>query len=94
MNDVEAKRILAEVTSEVRREAYGALVAQYLRDSEHRTVAGESGANYQVEVQALWDGPELGHLRVMISIDDGGWRAVKPLSTDFIVAPDGSFVGE
>ena len=28
------------------------------------------------------------------AIDDGGLRAFAPLSDDFIMAPDGSFVGE
>jgi hypothetical protein len=30
----------------------------------------------------------------MGAIDDGGWRSFAPLADDFIVAPDGSFVGE
>lgn len=35
-----------------------------------------------------------GAIRVIGSIDDGGWRAFRPLSDDFIRAPDGTFVGE
>jgi hypothetical protein len=31
---------------------------------------------------------------VLGSIDDGGWRAFKPLCRDFIKAPDGSAVKE
>jgi hypothetical protein len=31
---------------------------------------------------------------VLASIDDGGWSAFIPLTDDFIIAPDGSFVGE
>jgi hypothetical protein len=42
----------------------------------------------------FWDGREEENLRVIAAIDDGGWRALSPLSEDFIVAPDGSFVGE
>jgi hypothetical protein len=30
----------------------------------------------------------------MGAIDDGGWRAFIPLSADFIMAPEGRFVGE
>jgi len=33
-------------------------------------------------------------LRVMGSVDDGGWRALSPLTDSFILAPDGSFVDE
>jgi hypothetical protein len=35
-----------------------------------------------------------GPLRVLGSIDDGGWRALSPLCDDFVLAPDGRFVGE
>lgn len=95
MNEEEAKRVLDGVVAGLRREPYEALVARYLGESDGRTVVAESGVEYQVEVQGFWDSPrQPGNLRVMISIDDGGWRAFSPLTTDFIVAPDGSFVGE
>ena len=55
---------------------------------------GPSGANYQVEVEAHWDQEPGGALRVLGSIHDGGWRALKPLTDDFIVASDNTFVGE
>lgn len=90
----EARRILESVTVELRREPYGALVARYLDESEGRTVVAESSTRYQVEVQAFWDGRQSGDLRVIVAIDDGGWRAFSPLSTDFIIAADGHFVGE
>ena len=35
-----------------------------------------------------------GNVRVIGSIDDGGWRAFVPLSDSFIKAADGRFVGE
>jgi hypothetical protein len=31
---------------------------------------------------------------VIVNVDDGGFRAFVPLTADFIVGPDGSFVGE
>jgi hypothetical protein len=33
-------------------------------------------------------------VRVIGSIDDGGWWTFKPLTEDFILAPDGTFAGE
>ena len=30
----------------------------------------------------------------MVHVDDGGLRAFVPLTEDFIMAPDGSFIGE
>ncbi len=94
MNTEEARRILHAVVAELRRESYGNLVARYLNQTDTRAVVAESGVEYQVEVQAFWDGRRQGNLRVIAAIDDGGWRAFKPLSADFIVAADGSFVGE
>ena len=95
MNEKEATRVLDGVVAELRREPYTTLGARYLDESDGPTVAAESGVEYEVEVQGVWDSPrQPGNLRVIISIDDGGWRAISPLSTDFIVTSDGSFVGE
>jgi hypothetical protein len=95
VNQEEATRVLDGVVAELRRETHKTLVARYLDESDGRTVVAESGVEYQVEVQGLWDDPrQEGNLRVIISIDDGGWRAFNPLATSFIVASDGSFVGE
>jgi hypothetical protein len=52
------------------------------------------GKRYQVERQAFWDSNKGGNIRVMVSADDGGWSAFKPLSGAFIISPDGSFIGE
>ena len=58
-------------------------------------MSGPSGAWYQLEIQGLWDAAPQHVLRVMAAIDDGhGWRANLPLTDSFLVAPDGSFVGE
>ena len=95
VDNEEAKRVLDGVSAELRSEPYSELVARFLHEQDVREVAAESGVQYQVEVQAFWDSPhQPGNLRVLIAVDDGGWRAFSPLSTDFIVAPDGSFVGE
>src|SRR5438874_858878 len=48
----------------------------------------------RVEVEALWDDRPDGNVRVMGSIDDGGWRAFVPLTESFVMACDGSLVGE
>lgn len=95
VNVEEAKSLLDGVVAELRGEPYRTLVARYLHESDERTVVAESGVQYQVEVQAFWDSPrQPGNLRVIMAIDDGGRHAYRPLSSDFIVAPDGSFVGE
>ncbi len=94
MDELEAKGILAQQIERLRGMSHAEL-QRFVKDEEHLETKGESGVEYQVEVLALWDeGRPGGNLRVMVSIDDGGWRAFKPLTEDFIIAPDGSFVGE
>ena len=95
MDEVEAKEILAQHIERCRGMSHADL-QRFIKDEEHLEVKGESGVMYQVEVQTLWDDRQQGgNLRVMVSIDDGrGWRAIKPLTNGFIIAPDGSFVGE
>lgn len=89
----EARGILSDEERRLRRLPYGELVARYASpQTERRT--GASGATYQLEVQAFLDDPATRNLRVLMSMDDGSLRAFNPLSADFVIAPDGSFVGE
>lgn len=56
-------------------------------EPEHVDVTGPSGATYQVETLAVWDAKPGGDLRLIVAVDDGGWRAFSPLSESFIVPP-------
>ena len=57
-------------------------------------VAAPDGTKCCVEINAMWDDKPNSDIRVIASIDDGGWRAFVPVSDSFIIAPDGTFVGE
>lgn len=92
MNKTEARQLLAAKIAELRRHSYSDLLR--FMEPEGLEVAGPSGATYQLEVEAFWDDKRSKHLRVLASIDDGRWSAFHPLTDDFIIAPDGSFVGE
>ena len=92
MNKPEARQLLAAKLTELRRQSYSDLLR--FMEPEGLEVAGPSGVTYQLEVEAFWDDEPQRNLRVTVSIDDGGWRAFIPLTDDFIIAPDGSFVGE
>lgn len=63
-------------------------------DPETAEVCGPSGTTYQVEIEAVWDGKPEGVIRVMGSVDDGGWRAFCPLTDAFLLSPDGVFVDD
>jgi hypothetical protein len=90
----EALQLAEAALDRLRRQPYDRLVAELLEQAQHEAVAGPSGARYQVEARAFWDDRRKRTLRVMVAIDDGGLRAFVPLTTSFIVAPDGSFIGE
>jgi hypothetical protein len=90
----EAREILHDQIARLKRRSYEELRTELLNDSQTFEVAGTSGTTYQVELQAHWDSGKGGPLRVFALIDDGGWRSFKPMGEDFIIAPDGSFVGE
>lgn len=95
MNELEAKSILAEQIRELRTRSYAELRSWILEEKDlHDNIKGRSGVDYQVEVQVLWDAQPHHDIRVLASIDDGGWRACIPLCDSFIIASDGSFVGE
>ena len=52
------------------------------------------GTKCCIEISAFWDDQPDADIRVAFAIDDGGWRSICPVGADFIIAPDGSFVGE
>ena len=92
MNEIEAKSILGQELSRYRVRSYSELLSVVDR-SETFERASPSGVTYQIEMQVFFDDGQR-TLRVVGAIDDGGWRAFKPMCDDFIIAPDGSFVGE
>ena len=93
MDEAEATSILEAELARYRKMSYVELSA--LAD-EPRTIeiVGPSGVTYQFEAEAWWDDASRTTIRVVLAIDDGGWRAFVPLFRDFLIAPDGTFVGE
>jgi hypothetical protein len=89
----EADAILKQRLDELRRRPYSEL-EQLIGNDDVIEISADSGVTYYMEVEALWDDRRRGHLRVLAAIDDGGLRAFFPLTDDFIIAPDGRFVGE
>lgn len=93
MDRSEALSVLDSALAGYRARAHRDLLPLLTRQDTF-TVPGPSGTVYQLEIQAVWDGPRNGNLRVIGSIDDGGLRAFVPLTRDFVLSPDGQFVGE
>lgn len=93
MDQTEARGILRAHLDEWRRRTY-AVLASEVGQSRQLQTTGQSGTQYQVDVQVRWDDQPNGDIRVLGGIDDGGWRAFAPLTDDFILGPDGKFDGE
>lgn len=88
MDTAEALALLNAVLASLEQESYADLVRRVESDPllvTQRT--GASGTEYQIEVSVLWDDVSRGPVRVMASIDDGGWRAFAPLTRSFIKRP-------
>ena len=93
MGNREAAAVLREHLVGYRRRSYNELVGLRGRP-QTADVQGGSGTRYQIEVEVHWDDQAGGAVRVLGSIDDGRLRSVRPISQDFILRPDGTFVGE
>jgi hypothetical protein len=94
MDKVEAKDLLARELQVWRSRSYEELASLVGGEPSTKEVEGRSGTRYQIEIEVVWDHKPQGDLRVLGAIDDGSLRAFSPLTDDFILASDGSFVGE
>jgi hypothetical protein len=93
MDKEKARAVLAEALRPYRAKSYAAL-RDLIGQVDVYQIANPDGSDFQIEIEAFWDDKPDGDIRVMGGVDDGGWRAFLPLIDDFIMAPDGSFVGE
>ncbi|MGB7873735.1 MAG: hypothetical protein WBL25_05075 [Anaerolineales bacterium] len=96
MNKIEAQIILHTELLHFRDRSYEEL--QNLMGSPHVIERnGASGASYVIEIEVFWDNPKQAgsNLRVLGSIDNGKFpSSLLPLSSDFIMNPEGNFIGE
>lgn len=91
MNKDEAKAILSNQLKSFTTRSYSELAA-FIDKPVNVEIAGPSGTKYGIEINVFFDSKPGGDLRVIGSIDDGGWRAFVPLSDALIMKPDGDLV--
>jgi hypothetical protein len=95
MSKIEARAILARRLEELRGLPYAELRERLGgREAELEEAVGDSGRPYNVELEGAQDNPGPGDLRVTVSVDDGGLRALFPLRESFVIRPDGSIIEE
>ncbi len=88
MDKAEAKAVLNEYLETYRAKSYEDLKRLTDEvDTCERT--GGSGTTCQIEIMVRWDDKPDGDIHVFSAVDDGGWRALFPLGSSFLVAPDG-----
>jgi hypothetical protein len=96
MNKEEALRVLALELQAMRSRSYWEL-ASLAGSSMVVSRPGSGGTDYQIEVQIFPDNPRnpQGDIRVIASIDDGGFfSSIKPLTLDFIKSPGADSNGD
>jgi hypothetical protein len=82
-----ATQLLQQELARVRQAGYDALLRTVEAGPLPKDVVGPDGKTYQLETSAFWDDKENGPIRVIVAIDDGGWRAFIPMTADEIIAP-------
>jgi hypothetical protein len=93
MNEEVAYFINAEL-HRLRKLPYSELAALIGKQPETNEAVGGDGRVYQLEIMAFWDSKKGKDVRLIVAADDGGPRACHPVTGDFIMRPDGTFVGE
>ena len=62
-----------------------------LGETDAFEIIGAGGVAYQIEVNAFWDDEPGGAIRVLGSVDDGGFlTSFRPVSDGFLVDADGA----
>ena len=96
MDKTEALKILHSELIKLRIKSYDELIVMIGKTMIYESI-GPTGVQYEIDVQVFWDNPRQpdGNIRVFASIDDGGFISfIRPLTMDFIMSPNGDFIGE
>ena len=93
MNKEEAVEIAEKELEKFRALSYEE-IASKIGKQENFEYSTEKGEPYRVEVDVFYDDSEDQNIRVISMISYSFWTDISPVSSGFIVAPDGRFVGE
>lgn len=93
MDKSEALNILEEELAQYRSLRYSDLLKK-TGEPEYFERITATGEKYQIEVDFFIDDEERKTIRVLAAISYSFWTDFSPICSDFIIAPDGKFVGE
>lgn len=88
MNKAVANNLIKQELDILKTRPYESL-CELLEKPVSKNLLGRDGKNYQLSTEVVWDGEPGGDLRVIISIDNKGWRSLLPISNSFIKSPRG-----
>jgi hypothetical protein len=83
MNKIEAQSLLDERIRDLRRLSYSELAALVDKETGYIQVSGPSGAEYNLQTLIFWDDVPHNDIRILVSIDDGGFE--NAIRDDFVV---------
>jgi len=86
MKTAEAQQILTEELEYFKDKSYAELIDRVGENLSYEKEAPD-GCSYQLEVLILWDSEPQKAIRIVASIDDGGWRAFFPLTDSILKLP-------
>ncbi|MCK4738679.1 MAG: hypothetical protein KAT46_01900 [Deltaproteobacteria bacterium] len=87
----EADKVLAHQLEEIQKRPYSELVS--LMGVENIVTCegtGESGVEYEAEVESVWNGAEGGDIRVNVVLFEKGFNSCVPVTSSFVMRPDNS----
>ncbi len=93
MNKTEAASIIESELAQYKKLSYEDLVRK-IGEQETFERINETGENYQIEIDFFFDDEKEKTLRVTGMISYSFWTDFSPVCSDFIIAPDGKFIGE
>lgn len=94
MNKEEAKKVLTKVINNHRLKSYDELVL-FVDNSKWIVERGESGTEYQIQIQTFIDDEKEQIIRLVASIDNRGlFSFMFPLCDDFLLNSKNEFIGE
>ena len=92
--DKNEARAIAEKDLEFYRAMSYEEIARKIGNAASFERVSEKGEKYQIEFDFFYDGFEETDIRVVGMVSYSLWTDFSPVSSDFIIAPDGTFVGE
>lgn len=94
MDKAEALEIIEKELVTFRLKSYLELREMIGEEPITKEITSNTGTKYQIEIMAHWDDKPDEDIRVNGCVDDMGWRAFSPLSSDFIMSHEGKFIDE